>query len=138
MITLSKKVKFGVYLPEELTRELEDFMRHFEAKSKSKLIQEALRLYIVEHKWKHVKGSIAGVISVIYDHEVAHADEVLTDIQHEFLDVIVSTLHVHLDVNNCMLAIAVKGASNKIRELISRVGKVKGVKLVRPMLMASE
>ena len=106
--------------------------------SKSKVIQEALRLFIIEQRWRLAEGKVAGVLGVIYDHEVGHADEVLTDIQHKYLDVVISTMHIHLDVRNCMLAIAVRGSAERVRELINEIEKVKGVKLVRPMLMASE
>jgi len=106
--------------------------------SKSKVIQEALRLFIIEQRWRLAEGKVAGVLGIIYDHEVGHADEVLTDIQHKYLDVVISTMHIHLDVRNCMLAIAVRGRAERVRELINEIEKVKGVKLVRPMLMASE
>jgi len=106
--------------------------------SKSKVIQEALRLFVIEQRWRLAEGKVAGILGVIYDHEVGHADEVLTDIQHKYLDTVISVMHIHLDLRNCMLAIAVRGSAERVRKLISEIEGVKGVKLVRPMLMASE
>lgn len=106
--------------------------------SKSKVIQEALRLFVIEQRWRLAEGKVAGILGVIYDHEVGHADEVLTDIQHKYLDTVISVMHIHLDPRNCMLAIAVRGGAERVRKLISEIEGVKGVKLVRPMLMASE
>jgi len=135
---LSTRVKFGVYLPEDLAKELQEFMKLSGVGSKSKVIQEALRLFVIEQRWRLAEGNVAGVLGVIYDHEVGNVDELLTDIQHRYLDVVVSTMHIHLDARNCMLAIAIKGNAEKVRKLISEIESIRGVKLVRAMLMTSD
>lgn len=135
---MGKMIKTGIYLPGELSEELEKYMKVAGVKSKSKVIQEALRLFILERKWERVEGEVTGIVSVIYDHEVEHVDEVLTDIQHGFLDIIISALHVHLDYRTCMLAIAVRGDVRRVKELLTDFRRVKGVKLVRTTLMSSK
>ncbi|RLG81279.1 MAG: CopG family transcriptional regulator [Thermoprotei archaeon] len=127
-------IKFGVYLPEDLARELGKCMDITGIKSKSKIIQEALRLFIVEHGWKAV-GKASGIIGVIYDHEIRGVDELLTDIQHDYIDVIIATMHVHLDKRKCMLTIIVKGDTNRIKDLLNNIMKIKGVLVARPMLL---
>mgnify|MGYP001772759093 CR=1 FL=1 len=128
-------MKFGVYIPVDLAEELKKLAESLRVKSRSKLLQEALRLYILENKWS-VADEVAGSIGILYNHEVRGVDEELTDVQHEFLDIIVSALHVHLDKERCMLIIAIRGASSRVRELVSKVNNLKGVVLVRPMLLA--
>ncbi|ABN69120.1 putative transcriptional regulator, CopG family [Staphylothermus marinus F1] len=131
---MKKPVKFGIYLPEDLARELGECMKITGIRKRSKIIQEALRLFIVEHRWKTV-GKASGVIGVVYNHEVRGVDEALTDIQHEYLDIIVSTVHVHLDKEKCMLAIIVRGDTGRIKELLSNIMNIKGVLITRPMLL---
>lgn len=131
---MKKPVKFGIYLPEDLARELDECMKITGIRKRSKIIQEALRLFIVEHRWKTV-GKASGVIGVVYNHEVRGVDEALTDIQHEYLDIIVSTVHVHLDKEKCMLAIIVRGDTGRIKELLSNIMNIKGVLITRPMLL---
>lgn len=129
--------KFGIYVPEELMRELEDVMKSLGIKSKSLIFREALRLFISEHKWR-AGGSILGVISVVYDHEVPGIDSKLTDIQHDYLSEIVSALHIHIDRRNCMLVLTLKGSSERVKSILTRIIRLKGVKLVRPVLMSVE
>ncbi|MEO3993848.1 MAG: nickel-responsive transcriptional regulator NikR [Desulfurococcaceae archaeon TW002] len=129
--------KFGIYVPDELMRELEDCMKSLGIKNKSLVLREALRLFISEHKWR-AGDSILGVISVIYDHEVRGVDSELTDIQHDYLNEIISALHIHIDHRNCMLVLALKGNSERVKSLLARIIKLKGVKLVRPVLMSVE
>lgn len=129
--------KFGIYVPEELMRELEDLMKSLGIKNKSLIFREALRLFISEHKWR-AGGSILGVISVVYDREARGIDSKLTDIQHDYLNEIVSALHIHIDRKNCMLVLTLKGSSERVKSLLTRIIKLKGVKLVRPVLMSVE
>lgn len=129
------EAKFGVYLPIDLARQLEGFMRETGIKSKSRLVQEALRVFLLEHAWRSGKA-VAGVIGVFYNHEVRGVDEALTDIQHDYLDIILSTLHVHLTRDHCMLAITVRGQTRRIRELVNKLMGINGVIVVRPLLLA--
>ncbi len=129
--------KFGIYIPEELSKDLEKCMKSLGISSKSALIREALKLFISEHRWKSSQRAI-GIIGVIYDHSVRGADEELTNIQHGFLDMIVSTLHIHLSKEKCMLAIVVKGPTDEMRKLIGKLSSVKGVEITRPLLLAND
>ncbi len=129
--------RFGVYIPEDLEKDMELCMKALGLKSKSRLIQEALRSFIVEQKWR-LKGNVAGIIGVVYNHDVGDVDEKLTDVQHEYLDIINSTVHVHLDKEKCMLVIIVRGPTSKIKELINKIMALKGVLVARPMLLAAE
>jgi len=127
--------KFGIYIPRELANDLERIMNTLGISSKSALVREALRQYLIEHRWKVAKEAV-GIIGVIYNHEVSGVDEELTNIQHNFLDIIVSTLHVHLSREKCMLAIAVRGSAERIKHLIGKLSTVKGVEITRPLLLA--
>ncbi len=129
-------VKFGVYIPQDLAIELEKVIEQIGIKSKSKIIQEALRMYINEYRWR-VHGKVCGVVGVIYNHEVRGVDEKLTDIQHEYIDIIIATTHVHLDREKCMLAIIVRGDSSRVKEFINNLENIKGILLTRTMLLES-
>ena len=43
-------------------------------------------------------------------------------------DLILSTMHLHLDHHNCLEVLAVQGATKKIREIAERLISIKGVK----------
>ncbi|MET1160114.1 MAG: CopG family ribbon-helix-helix protein [Thermoprotei archaeon] len=134
---MSRPVKFGVYLPEELASELEELSRNLGIKSKSRIVQEALRLFITEHRWR-TRGSVCGAIGVLYNHEIKGVDEKLTDIQHKYLDVIIATVHVHLDPEKCMLLIVTRGSSDRVRDLVRDISGIRGVLLTRTVLLESE
>lgn len=134
---MPNNTKFGVYIPGDLASEIEEFLKKTGLKSKSRLIQEALRLFIAEHGWESGNNA-AGIIGVIYNHHVKEVDSRLTDVQHDYRDVIVSTLHIHLTHELCMLAIVVRGAAPRIKELISEIMSIEGVMNVRQILLLTE
>jgi len=134
---LKQPVKFGVYIPGDLVEEVEAIMKEAGFRNKSRLIQEALKNFIYEYKWRY-EGFVYGIIGVIYNHETEHIDDRLTDIQHEFLDVIVSTIHIHLDKERCMLAIIVKGGSDRVKKLFESINGLRGVLFTKTMLLGVE
>lgn len=134
---MNGKVKFGVYIPDDLAHEIDEYLEESRLRSKSRLIQEALRLFLAEHAWQ-AKGRVAGIIGVVYNHHAPMIDTRLTDVQHEYIDVIVSTLHVHLTREYCMLAIVVRGDTRRIKELIARIINLNGVLNVRQILLAAD
>lgn len=128
-------VKFGVYIQRELIEELDRIMLSSGIKNRSKLLQEALRLFIIENRWISSK-EVVGSISILYNHDVGDIDERLTDVQHTFREIIISSMHIHLDESTCMLVIAVRGNSQRIREFLDSIRMLKGTLLVKHSLLA--
>jgi CopG family nickel-responsive transcriptional regulator len=69
-----------------------------------------------------------GAITLVYDHHKRELINKLTDIQHDFQGTIISTQHIHLDHDNCLELIAVKGPAADITKLADTLKSVKGVK----------
>ncbi|MEM0000566.1 MAG: CopG family ribbon-helix-helix protein [Desulfurococcaceae archaeon] len=128
--------KVGVYIPPDLEKPLEAYMKERGVRNISRVVQEALRLYLSEVFRE--KCTLAGFINVLYNHEVGGIDTALTDLQHDYMDVVVVSNHVHVSEEQCLLSIAVKGDSSRILEFVSRLHSLHGVLLVKPMLLCTE
>lgn len=129
-----KPLRVGVYIPRELAEKVEAIMSEVGVSAFSRVVQEALQLYIAEHSWR-VEREVVGAIGILYDHEVEGVDELLTDIQHKYLDVVLTAVHVHLDPRNCLLVVVVRGGSSRIKSLLGELERAKGVKATRLMLL---
>ena len=55
----------------------------------------------------------------------------LVDVQHKYLDIIKSVLHMHITHEKCMEILVIEGKTDKIRELVSALENIIGVELVR-------
>jgi CopG family nickel-responsive transcriptional regulator len=125
---LAKIVRTGVAFREETLKMLNEYMDKTGMKNRSRIIDEALRLYLSDRGIMMEEGMFGGVIAVYFEHE---AEQKLTELQHEFLDIVISNTHVHLDAENCMEAILVKGDIRKIKEFMLKIEGVKGLKAMR-------
>ncbi len=123
-----KVVRFGVSVPEEL---LEKFDRIIEEKgyvNRSEAIRDLMRDFIVRHEWETGDAEVAGTITMLYNHDEADVVKELLDLQHDYLDEIVSSIHVHMDEHNCLEVVIVKGKASRIKEIADRLLSLKGVK----------
>lgn len=122
--------RFSVSAPPELLEEFDGVIGRL-GQDRSKAIQQAMRLFLSEHRWMGKEGDCAGAIIVTYDHGVHEAEEEITDMQHLFRNVVNSALHLHIDESNCLQMIAVRGPAEGVSQLISRLSACRGVKQVR-------
>ena len=60
-----------------------------------------------------------------------------TDLQHDHHHSILSTLHVHLDHDNCLEVLVVKGKAKQVQTLADSLISTKGVKHGRLTLTTS-
>jgi CopG family nickel-responsive transcriptional regulator len=122
--------RFGVSVPPELLTEFDETVARM-GYDRSKAIQLAMRNFLTEYKWTREEGVVVGSLTIIYNHETRGLEETLTDIQHEYRDLISSTTHVHLDDRNCLEILAVKGEVKSIQSLTKRLMAKRGVKQLK-------
>jgi len=87
-----------------------------------------IRNQLVETAWSDGEEEVAGTITLVYDHHVRGLSEVLTELQHDYHHLILSTMHLHLDHDHCLEVLAVKGKAEDARRVAEALISVKGVK----------
>jgi CopG family nickel-responsive transcriptional regulator len=87
-----------------------------------------MRSRLVEHRQQFGSEEIAGTITLVYDHHKQHVQTTLTDIQHDHHEVILSTVHVHLDHHNCLEVLVVRGRAALVKKIADELIAAKGVK----------
>ena len=76
-------------------------------------------------------------MTLVYDHHVRLLNEKLTDMQHDSFHNVLSTLHVHLDHDNCLEVLVVKGKASAVKKLADALISTKGVKHGRLTITSS-
>ena len=120
-------VRFSVSLPADLARDLDAMTAQKGYSNRSLALSDMIRAHLVEHR-QSLGGQIAGTITLLFDHHKPRLQALLTDLQHEHTDIIVSTLHVHLDHDNCLEVLVVRGEAHQVRTLADALIGAKGVK----------
>ncbi len=124
--------RIGVSLPKNLLEEFDSIIGRRGYSSRSEAIRDAIRSYIIEYKWlEREEGEAVGVLNVVYDHEVKGVSDTLIDLQHEFSDIILASLHLHLKKDLCLEMIILRGDMKRIKEISDKVSAVKGVRFVK-------
>jgi CopG family nickel-responsive transcriptional regulator len=124
---MTRVARVGVSLEEELLRKFDDSIKRKKYTNRSEAVRDLIREDLVKAEWRENK-EIAGAITLIYDHHKRELVNKLMDIQHDYGGVIISSQHVHLDHDNCLEIIAVRGNPRKAGELADNLKSVKGVK----------
>ncbi|MGD0405898.1 MAG: nickel-responsive transcriptional regulator NikR [Candidatus Bathyarchaeia archaeon] len=133
---MSKVTRIGVTFPPELLKDFDEVISKMGYESRSKAIQDAVRLYVSERKWLKEEDTIqTGILLMIYDHEVKGLESELTETQHHHSSLISSTMHIHLGERDCLEAIAVKGKASEIHELSDELTTRRGVKILKTMIV---
>jgi CopG family nickel-responsive transcriptional regulator len=124
---MSNTIRFSVSIEEELIAAFDELCRRRGWTNRSEAIRDAIRRQLVEQEW--VAGEeVVGVITLLYDHHKPGLARRLTEIQHHALDAVISTTHVHVDGENCLEFLAVRGEAREIERLAHRLIGLKGVK----------
>jgi CopG family nickel-responsive transcriptional regulator len=124
---MSKVFRFGISLDKDLLDKFDLIIKNKNYSNRSEAFRDLIREELVKKEWQEGK-EVAGAITLIYDHHKRKLLNNLTDIQHDFQKLIISTQHIHLDHDNCLEIIAVKGNTKKIQKLSDTLKSIKGVK----------
>jgi CopG family transcriptional regulator, nickel-responsive regulator len=126
---MTKKVtRFGVSLDEDLLQRFDGLIRSKGYSNRSEAIRDLIRDRLVQETCDSDDAEVAGTVSIVYNHHDLDLPNKLTEIQHDHLDLVISTLHVHLDHHNCLEVLVLKGKAGAVKEFGEALISTKGVK----------
>ena len=121
-----------VSLPDNLLDQFDEIIKKQGYSSHSEGIRDAIRNYIINYKWMNeIEGERIGTISLIYGHDQRGLVNNLTKMQHDYSDLVKSSIHVHLEHDNCLEIIMLRGEGKVIKEVAEKMMALKGVKYLK-------
>ena len=125
---MSDLERYTVTMPQDLFRAFDESIARKGYRNRSEAMRDLVRAALVQEQWENPDEHVAATMTLIYDHHTRDLSEKINEIQHHHGDLVVSTLHVHLDHHNCLEVIVLRGASRDVRALADALGCIKGVK----------
>jgi CopG family nickel-responsive transcriptional regulator len=119
--------RIGVAIDSEL---LERFDRSIERSgytNRSEAFRDLIRDRLVSEQTAAPNTIVVGSVTLIYDHHAHGVGEKLTELQHAFHHLVVSTTHAHLDHDSCLEVLIVHGKSAEVEQFADRLIGLKGV-----------
>ena len=127
-VRMSDLSRIGVAIDAGLLDKFDRLIAQRGYTNRSEAFRDLIRDELVEKAWEAPESHVVGTVTLVYDHHVRLLNEKLTGIQHDFHRSILSTLHVHLDHDNCLEVLVLRGRASEVRKVADALISTKGVK----------
>lgn len=129
-------VVVSITLPGELLKRFDEFMKMRGYYSRSEAFRDAIRTLIAEAELAKVEaGNVATTIMVTCEYARKDVDMRLTEVRHEFDDVVVENVHRHIADRYCLEVFIAQGDASRILDLIGRIRGMRGIQQVKALFM---
>jgi len=126
----------SVTIPNELLRKFDEFMKMRGYYSRSEAFRDAIRSLMTETELAKMEtGNVAATIMITCDYARKDVDLKMTELRHEFDDVVIENVHRHIREKYCLEIFIAEGNSNRILDLIGRIRGMRGIQQVKAMFM---
>lgn len=119
-------VRLSFSIEKSLWEKLQNLVQREGYANRSEFIRDLIRDKLVEKQWEENEEAI-GTITFVYNHHIPKLNDKILNVQHKYLNVILTSTHIHLDHQLCAETVLVRGRAHKIQELCSALRKQKGV-----------
>jgi CopG family nickel-responsive transcriptional regulator len=109
--------RFTISLSENLAREFDELIRKKGYQNRSEAVRDMLRELLKSDRLeRHEAPFCVANLSYVYNHHARDLAERLTNLQHQHHHLVLSTMHVHLDHDNCLETLMLRGATGEVEE----------------------
>lgn len=121
--------RFTISLDDNLAREFDRLIAERGYGNRSEAVRDLLRAHLDRlREARDAHGHCVGNLSYVYNHHERELAERLTGIQHEHHDLVVSTMHAHLDHDYCIESVILKGPASEVRRFADAIAAERGVR----------
>ena len=125
----SDLIRFTVAMPEDLMVRFDEWVaRRGVGRNRSEAVRDLVRDALVSEEAATPGAEVMGTLTIVFNHHSHDVQEKLHHIQHAHYSEVVSTTHVHLDADNCLEVIILRGEATDVRDIADVILGTKGVK----------
>jgi CopG family transcriptional regulator, nickel-responsive regulator len=121
--------RLTISVDEELAHAFDHLVEQKGYQNRSEAFRDLVRKELGEAVMAHGKATwCVATLTYIYDHHERQLSNRLTKIQHEHHDLIVATQHIHLDHDNCIEMLFLRGKIDMVRSCANAIVSQTGVR----------
>jgi CopG family nickel-responsive transcriptional regulator len=124
---VSNLVRFSVSLESDLLDQFDRYCKEGRFATRSEAVRQLLRETLTTHSWESDARDAAATLTLVYDHHKTHLSDKLLELQHRHTDMVVSTMHIHLDHDHCLEVIVLRGRAGALQHMASELRGLKGI-----------
>jgi len=135
---MSDLIRFGTSIEEPLLNSFDKLIEHKGYMTRSEAIRDLIRATLIDDRIGNDAASVAATVTLVYNHHATDLAEKLTEYQHAHGNRIISSLHVHLNVHNCLEVLVMRGTAREIKQIGDKLIGIKGVKHGKLVITTTE
>jgi len=121
--------RFTISLDEKLATAFDELIKDRGYATRSEAVRDILRAHLQQNRMQRAgKGSCVANVSYVYNHHERELSERLASIQHAHHELTISTMHAHLDHDQCIESVMLKGTVQRVREFADAIIAERGVR----------
>jgi CopG family nickel-responsive transcriptional regulator len=121
--------RFTISIDEDLATAFDELIARRGYRNRSEAIRDLLRGHLESARQVESEGAYCVAnLSYVYNHHERDLAERLTELQHGHHDLTVATLHAHLDHDNCLESVILKGPVGAVRSFADALMAERGVR----------
>ena len=127
MLKSGQLMRFGVSMEDDLLEKFDSLCTARGYRNRSEAIRDMVRNLLIENALQEESTEGVGTLTLVYNHHQRELEEKLTNYQHDHLNEIISTVHVHLSRHLCLEVLILRGKVKEIRKVADGLIVTKGV-----------
>ncbi|PTR06100.1 CopG family transcriptional regulator [Nitrosospira sp. Nsp5] len=121
--------RLTISLNDQLAEQFDVVMHNRGYFNRSEAVRDLIRdLLDTVHSEEHVEGHCIATLSYIYSHHESELASSLTAVQHDHHDLTLSTMHVHMDHDNCLEVAVLSGTIKNVKKFANHIIATRGVR----------
>src|SRR5262245_35028425 len=135
---MSDLKRIGVAVDSDLLEKFDQLIQSRGYTNRSEAFRDLMRADLLNEVTRTSNTAIVGTLTLVYNHHVRLLSDKLTSLQHDSHHLVVSTLHAHLDHDNCIEVILLRGKSAEVEAFANSLIATKGIKHGKLVLAAPD
>lgn len=126
---MSDIIRFGVSIEQDLLETFDRLIADRGYATRSEALRDLIRDALIQQKIElQSETNALGTLTLVYDHHARNLSQEMTELQHDFHELILSVMHLHVSHDDCMEIIALRGVVSEIVKLSNGLLSLKGIK----------
>ncbi len=121
--------RITISIDESIAQQFDDLIERRGYVNRSEAFRDLLRGHLENNrKYTQVVRHCVATVTYIYNHHERELSSRMVAMQHDHHDICVSTMHVHLDHDNCLETVVLKGSYKEVNAFADLLVAANGVR----------
>lgn len=126
---MGELIRFGVSIDSDLLERFDRLTTARNYPNRSEALRDLIRDALVQaNVTDNAEAEVLGSLTLVYDHHASDLTSKMMELQHQYHELVISVMHAHINHDDCMEMIMLRGNAKLVQLLANTLLGLKGVK----------